>query len=171
MKIFFFSLLLFLPALAYSFEFDNPVTELPLQLEIEHSVLQFDSVKILYLALTDKITNCESVCYPTGFHIALAKTETSNYFIGGFDFYAKITGGNFWHRWGLGLSVFDRQTEELQTPWDIHSSMQSGWRFLVCSYHHWSNGRGAAERLNIEKYWPDKNDGANALTCGVIWEF
>lgn len=166
-----FLLTIILPLPIEAFEFSNPVTQLPLQLEVEHSVLQFDGVKLIYLALTDRIANCESVCYPTGFHLALAKTENSNYFIGGFDFFVKITGGNFWQRWGLGLSFFDRQTEELQTPWDIHASLQSGWRFLACSFHHWSNGRGAAERLHLEQYWPDKNDGANALTCGVVYEF
>ena len=153
-----------------AFEFDK-ISEMPLQLEIEYSVITIDGVEILYLALTDKITNCKTICYPQGFHLALAHTDTSNYFIGGFDFFVKITGGNIWQRWGLGLSIFDRQNEQLDTPWDIHASMQSGWNFIACSFHHWSNGRGGAEKLNLEKYWPNKNDGANAVTCGFNFGF
>ncbi len=166
-----FVLVVFLPILAYSFEFSNPITKIPLQLEVEYSVIPISGVKLIYLALVDNIAFCDIVCFPQGFHIALAKSDTSNYFIGGFDFFAKITGGNFWQRWGLGLSFFDRQTEELQTPWDIHASMQSGWKNFMCNFHHWSNGRGGAERLHLEQYWPDKNDGANAVTCGAIIRF
>ncbi len=164
-------LTILLPLSIHAFEFSNPVTKLPLQFEVEYSVISISDVKLLYFAILDEMANCPTICYPTGFHLAYAETENSSYFIGGIDFFAKIIGGNFWQRWGLGLSFFDRQTEELNTPWDIHASLQSGYKNFACSFHHWSNGRGGAEKLGIEQYWPDKNDGANAVTCGVIWPY
>ncbi len=141
--------------------------------EAEVSLLRIKDVGIVYLGLTDEDGECAGVCIFPGAHFAFADDERNDehYFIAGADLFAKVAGGDVWARWGLGLSFFDRQTETLGTPWDIHASLQSGYRFVSCTFHHWSNGRGGAEKLGIEEYWPDKNDGANAITCGGSWRF
>lgn len=156
-----FIIIAFLPTLAYSATF-----------EVEYSVIPISDIKIFYLALTNDNEEKEMSIFQ-GLHLVLARDKEfdQNYLIGGVDLFAKIIGENFWQRWGLGLSGIYPQTSQMGTPWDIHASLQSGWRFIACSFHHWSNGRGGAEKANLEKYWPDKNDGANAVTCGVVIRF
>lgn len=143
-------------------------------IEAEISIRSIKDITIAYLGLTnDDAAECAEVCISQGVHLAFANDQRNDqpYFIAGADLLAKITGGALWARWGLGLSFFDRQTERLSTPWALHGSLQSGYRWVACTFHHWSNGRAFAEKLHIEQYWPDKNDGPNAITCGVTLRF
>lgn len=92
------------------------------------------------------------------------------------DVYARFKGGPFWQRIGFGVGLFDRRTEEVNQSWDFHISWQLGVMWtknlgVHLGIDHWSNGRSFAEKLNLDYYWPDTNDGGDRIAIGVTWEF
>lgn len=146
----------------------------------EKSITKLRYRKVTLISITST-NNCLYVCISQGWHIGkmdhykFKGWGTNSYIFTGFDLYARINNNWFYHKWGVGLSVFDKQDKHLPTPWDFHFSLQSGFNNkysnFFAAFHHWSNGRGYAEKIGIEKYWPDKNSGFNALTLGVLYEW
>lgn len=91
----------------------------------------------------------------------------------GDNIFIVFRGGPYWSRLGVGLGVFDGQTERVRTSWDFNLSVQYGFMVadalgLTIGWDHWSNGRSFAERLGMGHYWPDHNDGGNTLLFGVV---
>ena len=132
---------------------------------------------VLLAATTDDSEACPNICYFWGGHIARVFTDRHNYTLGGLDLYAKITGGKITQRWGLGFSLFDKQTEELQTPWDFRVSMQTSYLLLgdnlrlFLEFMHWSNCRGCIEDTPLVNIWPKENNGGDSLSMGLSWVF
>lgn len=160
--------------------------------ELSKTVKSVRNIEVVLFTITsDDSEMCPNICYFWGGHIARAFTASNkkqpaagerklvkhNYTLGGFDLYAKITGGKITQRFGLGFSLFDKQTEELQTPWDFRISMQTSYLLwgdhlrLFLEFMHWSNCRGCIEDTPLVKIWPKENNGGDSLLAGLTWVF
>lgn len=164
----FFLFIVIFPNLGFSLssDFEVPIKE-----------INGNSVRLLNLTWDDQTDSSENVHYYPGLSLGFIDDLTNNeqYTMVGADYYAKISVGNVWSRWGAGFVLFNRQSEQLSTPWDLHFSLQSGYRWtesfnFILGFHHWSNARGLAKILNIEKYWPP-NNGGDAFTVGVNYKW
>ena len=114
------------------------------------------------------------ICIFPGFHIARvngAEGEPDVVLLGA-DIYARVRGGPMSVRLGAGLSFIDEKVPgKMETPWVARGSIQGQWNFKswfpFFTFSHWSNGRGGAEKLGIEKAWPRTNDGGNTFSLGL----
>lgn len=113
------------------------------------------------------------ICFFPGLHVArvIGLEQEPDVVLFGIDGYARVRGGPMSIRLGLGLSFVDKKVpEQMETPWVARLSLQGQWNykdwFPFFNFSHWSNGRGGAERLGIERFWPQKNGGGNAFSLG-----
>ena len=153
------------------------------------SIKPIGNVHVKLLTLADINISCASQCIEYGLHFGRARVDVEydktirHYNFGGVDVYARITGGDFWQRWGFGLTFFDRQDDQLETPWAFHTSLQSGWWVIsdvlaiTFGLHHWSNGLRVGEFFGEEEHWPTDengeptNGGGNAFNFGLVGKF
>ena len=96
-------------------------------------------------------------------------------FLGG-SLFAEFRADPFWSRIGFGFGIFNRKTEQVRSQWDFNLTVNYGvWVTesigLAVGWEHLSNGRSFASRLGLGRYWPDHNDGGNALLLIGIWRF
>ncbi|MFQ5421034.1 MAG: hypothetical protein ACE5EY_11815 [Anaerolineae bacterium] len=146
-------------------------------IEAQRSLVPIDDVRVTLATLTNyNQPDPGPIQFYQGLHLGYAEDLESkqDFAFAGADLYARIQGGKLWARWGLGISVFDRQTDELSTPWDFHLSLVSGWDFgpwdFLMGIHHWSNGKGGADHIGIGNSWP-ANGGADAFMLGAALKF
>lgn len=157
----------------------------PATMTLSLPIKEAHDTRIVHVSVATAHRSCETWCGEWGLHVGKAyklDEPKTDYAFGGADAFARITGARLWHRWGLGLTVFDNQDEYLDTPWTFHLSSQSGFwiteSFAVAlELHHWSNGRSGAEVLGIDDYWPtgkdgkSTNGGGDVLALGIIFSW
>lgn len=153
--------------------------------ELSRSLAPIGDLVIYTVAVTDDTRDgCKGfatytfqeggICLFPGLHVArvIGLKEEPNVVMFGVDAYARIRGGPMSIRLGAGLSFVDKKVPgKMETPWTARMSLQGQWNsrswFPFFTFSHWSNGRGGAERLGIEKAWPRTNDGGNTFSLGI----
>ncbi len=146
--------------------------------ELSQTVKAVQGLEVVMLAVTvDDPEGCSGLCYSWGGHVGRVFTASNNYTLAGLDLYAKISGEKISQRWGIGFSLFNKQTEELNTPWDFRISMQTSYLIwgdamrIFLELMHWSNCRGCIENTPLVDIWPEENNGGDSLSAGLSWVF